>query len=53
MIKIIAGVLIGAGLGYLYHKVIGCPNGSCPITANAWSSILYGGVLGFLLSNNF
>jgi hypothetical protein len=41
-------VLAGAGLGYLYYFFIGCNTGSCAITSNPWSSILYGSVFGAL-----
>lgn len=40
----------GALLGFAYHKFVGCSTGTCPITANPWSSTLYGALLGFLLS---
>jgi len=40
----------GAVLGFAYHKFVGCSTGTCPITANQWSSILYGALLGFLFS---
>jgi hypothetical protein len=39
-------VLAGAGLGYLYYYFIGCNTGSCAITSNPWSSILYGSLFG-------
>ena len=40
-----------AGLGYYYF--IGCTTGSCPITANPISAIIYMGVIGWLLSGVF
>lgn len=40
----------GAVLGYLYHILIGCQSGHCPITANPFISTLYGAVLGFLIA---
>ena len=42
----IGGVL--AGLAY-YH-FIGCATGSCPITSNPVSSMVYMGLIGWLLS---
>ncbi len=41
-------IAIGAGLGFLYYIFIGCNSGSCPITSNPWSSILYGSIFGAL-----
>ena len=45
----IGGVL--AGLAY-YH-FIGCATGSCPITSNPVSSMVYMGLIGWLLSGVF
>lgn len=39
----------GALAGYLYYAFFGC-NGTCPITSNPWKTMLYTGVIGFLLS---
>jgi len=47
--------LIGtaAGLlgGYLYWFYIGCSSGTCPIQSNWHTSTLYGGLLGYLVSD--
>ncbi|MEA4815454.1 MAG: DUF6132 family protein [Lachnospiraceae bacterium] len=50
MIKYIIGALIGATLGYLYYRFIGCSTGSCPVTSNPYASSIYGAVIGFLIS---
>ena len=42
--------VIGAIVGFLYYKFVGCPSGACPITANPYSSTLYGMLIGFALS---
>lgn len=42
--------LIGGILGFVYYRLIGCPSGACPITANPYTSTAYGAILGFLLS---
>lgn len=39
---------LGAGLGYGYHRFIGCRSGTCAITANPYTSTLYGLVVGVL-----
>lgn len=46
-------VLTVAGLtgGYLYWRLVGCNTGSCPITSNWHSSVAFGGLFGFLLSD--
>ena len=43
-------ILGGAAVGYLYYRFVGCSSGSCVITANPRSSMLYMGLIGFLLS---
>ena len=40
-----------AGLAYYYF--IGCATGSCPITSNPVSSMVYMGLIGWLLSSVF
>ena len=48
--KIILGIVIGAGLGFLYYRFIGCSTGACPITRNPFSSMIYGALIGGLLT---
>lgn len=49
-LRLIIGVAIGAVLGFLYYKLVGCASGSCPITSNPYASTIYGAVMGFLVS---
>lgn len=44
------GAAIGGVLGYLYYKIIGCSSGTCPITSKPLNSVLYGAVMGLLIS---
>ena len=50
MLRILLSVVIGAALGFGYHKLVGCSSGACPITANPYVSTLYGALLGYLLA---
>lgn len=50
IIKMILGVVIGGGLGYLYYKKVGCPSGACVITSNRYGSTIYGALIGFMIS---
>ena len=50
-IRLLIGLGAGAALGFAYHKLLGCPSGACPITANPWISTAYGAVLGLLFSS--
>jgi hypothetical protein len=49
----IIGVMLGALGGYLYYFFVGCSSGSCAITSNPINSILYGGVMGYLLFSTY
>ena len=51
MIKIIVGVVAGAGIGFLYYRLIGCRSGACFITSNLYRSMIYWAVFGGLLAN--
>ncbi|NLB63850.1 MAG: YtxH domain-containing protein [Fibrobacter sp.] len=48
--RVAIGVVLGAVAGFVYHKTIGCSTGSCPITANPWSSMAYGAVFGAVIT---
>lgn len=48
-VRIIAAT-IGGLLGFAYYHFIGCRSGSCPITGNPYISVLWGAILGFLIS---
>lgn len=51
--KILAGVLIGGMIGFLYYRFIGCRSGACIITGNPYISTIYWALLGGLLANIF
>jgi len=53
ILKTIVGTIIGGALGLLYYKLVGCPNGSCPITAKPHRTAIYGAILGFMISSSF
>ncbi|MFC1679253.1 DUF6132 family protein [Elusimicrobiota bacterium] len=50
MIKVAVAVSLGGLLGFAYHKLVGCASGGCPIVANPYMSILYGGLVGLILT---
>jgi len=45
----VGGALVGLG----YYYFVGCSTGSCPITANPISSMIYMAIVGWLLSGVF
>lgn len=49
----IIGLLIGVLGGYLYYSLVGCKTGTCAITSNPWLSMLWGGIMGYLLFDMF
>lgn len=52
LLKII-GVIVGMTGGYLYYYFVGCNSGTCPITSNPYISVIYGGVMGYLVFDLF
>jgi hypothetical protein len=48
--KLIAGIVIGAALGFGYYKFVGCSGGTCPITGNPFISTLYGAIMGAVVA---
>ena len=45
-------VLPGLILGFLYWKFVGCTSGTCPITANWHTMVLFGGLIGYFLGDS-
>jgi hypothetical protein len=45
----VVSALVGATLGFAYHRVIGCATGACPITANPYISTAYGALMGYFV----
>ncbi len=50
ILRIVIGTIIGGAAGYAWHALVGCRTGSCPITANPYTSIIFGAVMGFLFT---
>lgn len=49
-VQIIIGILIGMLLGFIWHKVVGCSSGACPIASNYLYSLGIGGLLGLVVT---
>ena len=45
--------LSGVIVGYLYYRFVGCSTGSCAITSDPVNSMIYMGLMGWLLSGVF
>jgi hypothetical protein len=50
LVRTVLSVILGAGLGFALHRLVGCRSGACPIWASPYVSALYGALLGFLVS---
>ena len=53
ILKLVAGVVLGGGLGLAYYKFVGCSSGTCPLTSNPWISTIYAAALGLLIATSF
>ena len=47
--RLVAGIFIGGTAGFVYYRLVGCSSGTCPITSNPVSSIIYGMLIGALI----
>ena len=45
--------LIGVVGGYTYYSLVGCKTGGCAITSSPTMSIIWGGMMGYLLPDVF
>jgi len=49
------GILLlipGIIAGFLYWKYVGCLSGTCPITSNWHSMVLFGGLIGYFIGDS-
>jgi len=51
-LKLALGAILGAGLGFLYYKLVGCRSGACPLAGNPWISSLWWGIIGALMGSS-
>ena len=45
--------LLGVGGGFAYYWFIGCNTGGCMITSSPYMSMIWGGMVGYLLPDFF
>ncbi|MEE4196758.1 MAG: DUF6132 family protein [Bacteroidales bacterium] len=48
-----AFILLVPGIiaGFIYWKYVGCLSGTCPITSNWHTMVLFGGIFGYLIGD--
>jgi hypothetical protein len=49
--KPVSAALAGGLIGYLYYNYVGCASGTCAITSNPFTSVIFGAVLGLFIVN--
>ncbi|MDD5208446.1 MAG: DUF6132 family protein [Elusimicrobiales bacterium] len=52
VLKVISGAAAGGMLGYLWHRLVGCSSGACPIVKSPYMSAIWGALMGFLFTIN-
>jgi len=50
MVKIVIGVLVGGGIGFLIGYLGKCTSGVCPLTSNPYISTIIGALVGLLIA---
>ena len=53
ILRLVIGAVAGAGLGYGWYKLVGCPTGACPLTRHPLITVLYGLAVGALVAGSF
>lgn len=46
VLKIAGAAAAGGVLGYLWHRLVGCSTGACPIVRSPYLSVIWGVLLG-------
>jgi len=50
MVKIVIGILVGGGIGFLIGYFGRCASGVCPLTSNPYISTIIGALVGLLIA---
>jgi len=50
MVKIVIGILVGGGIGFLIGYFGRCASGVCPLTSNPYVSTIIGALVGLLIA---
>lgn len=50
LMRAMIGGIVGAGVGFLMYRFVGCRTGACPLTANPWVAMILWGLMGILLA---
>ena len=50
VLRIVVGGLVGAGVGFLLYRFVGCRTGACPLTGNPYVAVIIWGVIGAIMA---
>ncbi len=50
VLRVIIGAGVGAGIGFLMYRFVGCKTGACPLTGNPYIAMFIWGLMGALIS---
>ena len=50
MVKVVVGGAVGAVVGYLMYRFVGCRTGACPLTGNPYVAVILWGAIGAVLA---
>jgi hypothetical protein len=50
LIRVVIGGVVGAGVGFLMYRFVGCRTGACPLTANPYVAMFVWGLMGVLIT---
>ena len=51
LLRSVIGAAVGAGVGLLMYRFVGCRTGACPLTANPYVAMAIWGLMGFLVAS--
>lgn len=46
IVKTLLGAVVGVAVGFALYRFVGCKTGTCPLTANPWTSMMIWGIVG-------
>ena len=49
--RLFLGTFAGGTAGFFYYYFVGCSSGTCAITSHSYSAIIFGGIMGYLITS--
>ena len=50
-VRVAIGAAVGAAMGWVMYRFVGCRTGACPLYGNPWMAMLLWGLMGALLAS--